>query len=187
MVDSDGDAPVDRNGAAQGETHLSGQAIYTRPVLAIYDLWVHGLSNPLVWKCPTPHLHRLYARHLSANHMDMGVGTGSLLDRATFPSPAPRLALVDANEACLAVAGRRLRRYRPERYRRNVLEPLGDVGPPFASIGLTYLLHCLARRPVRESRGLRPPDRLPGSGRTASSSAPRSWGAASPPPEARGG
>jgi len=143
VVDSDGDAPVDRNGAAQGETHLSGQAIYTRPVLAIYDLWVHGLSNPLVWKCPTPHLHRLYARHLSANHMDMGVGTGSLLDRATFPSPAPRLALVDANEACLAVAGRRLRRYRPERYRRNVLEPLGDVGPPFASIGLTYLLHCL--------------------------------------------
>jgi len=63
----------------------------------------------------------------------------------------------------------------------------GSLGPPFASIGLTYLLHCLARRPVRESRGLRPPDRLPGSGRTASSSAPRSWGAASPPPEARGG
>jgi hypothetical protein len=129
--------------ARPDEAHLPGQAIYTRPVLAIYDLWVHGLSNPLVWRCPTRHLRRLYARHLSANHMDVGVGTGSLLDRAPFPSPAPRLALVDANEACLATAGRRLRRYRPERHRRNVLEPLGDVGPPFASIGLTYLLHCL--------------------------------------------
>jgi hypothetical protein len=125
------------------EPSLTGQAVYTKAVLAIYDVWVHGISNPLIWRCPTTHLHALYDRHVTSNHMDVGIGTGYFLDRCSFPSPNPRLILVDANRNSLEVAARRLRRYRPKLYRRNVLEPLNIDEPPFDSIGLMYLLHCL--------------------------------------------
>jgi Methyltransferase domain len=122
---------------------LGGQAVYTKAVLAIYDFWVHGISNHLIWRCPTRHLNALYDRHVTLNHLDAGVGTGYFLDRCSFPSSRPRLILVDANRNSLEVATRRLRRYRPKLYRRNVLKPLNIDGPPFDSIGLMYLLHCL--------------------------------------------
>jgi hypothetical protein len=122
---------------------LAGHAVYTKTVLTIYDAWVHGMSNPLIWRCPTIHLRGLYDRHVSRNHMDVGVGTGYFLDRCTFPSPRPRLALVDANPNSLEVAARRLHRYRPTLYQGNVLRPLDIDRPPFDSIGLMYVLHCL--------------------------------------------
>jgi SAM-dependent methyltransferase len=140
-MDRTGESAVGAGAAA--DAALPGQAIYTRPVLAIYDVWVHGIFNPLIWRCRTRHLRRLYARHLTANHMDVGIGTGYFLSRCAFPVPAPRLLLVDANSTCLAVAARRLRRYRPGLHRGNILEPLDDVGAPFDSIGLMYVLHCL--------------------------------------------
>ncbi len=121
----------------------AGQAVYTRPVLASYDLFVLRLSNRFVWRCPWRRLLTLYDRHVSANHLDVGVGTGFFLDRCRFPTAQPRLALMDLNAQCLAVAGGRLARYRPEIYRANVLEPIRIDAPGFASIGLNYLLHCL--------------------------------------------
>lgn len=140
-MDESGASAVDASAAA--DAALPGQAIYTRPVLAIYDLWVHGISNPLIWRCPTRHLRRLYARHLSANHMDVGIGTGYFLSRCPFPSPSPRLLLVDANPTCLAVAEGRLRRHRPRLHRGNIIESLGNLGGAIDSIGLMYVLHCL--------------------------------------------
>lgn len=122
---------------------LASHAVYTKAVLAIYDVWVHGISNPLIWRCPTAHLRELYDRQISRNHMDVGVGTGSFLDRCRFPSPKPRLVLVDANPNSLEVAARRLHRYRPMLYRRDVLRALDIDAPPFDSIGLMYVLHCL--------------------------------------------
>lgn len=132
----------------------AGYAVYTRATLPLYDLWVHGLSNPWIWKCPTRRLHALYDRYLSANHLDVGVGTGFFLDRSTPPHERPRLALMDANPRCLARAGGRLARYRPELIRRNVLEPIAWGGPPFDSIGLNYLLHCLPGPMPRKSKAL---------------------------------
>lgn len=32
----------------------AGQAVYTPRVLKIYDLLVHGVSNPWVWRCRRP-------------------------------------------------------------------------------------------------------------------------------------
>ena len=43
----------------------------------------------------------------------------------------------------LAYASRRIARYRPETYQRNVLEPIDLSEPGFDSISLNYLLHCL--------------------------------------------
>ncbi|GBU16331.1 MULTISPECIES: class I SAM-dependent methyltransferase [Methylobacterium] len=124
----------------------AGQAVYDPRTLALYDLVVLKLSNPLVWRCPTRRILALYDRHAGASHLDVGVGTGWYLDRCRFPVPAPRVGLMDLNPHTLDAAGARIARYRPERTTVDVLN--ADPGAlsgiaPFASVGLTYLLHCL--------------------------------------------
>lgn len=121
----------------------AGQAIYTKRTLNAYDFVVHGVSNRFLWKCPTPRLEQLYNDHVSANHLDVGVGTGYFLDRCRFPSATPRIALMDLNSETLQFASRRIARYRPETYRRNVLEPIALEGARFDSVGMSYLLHCV--------------------------------------------
>jgi SAM-dependent methyltransferase len=120
----------------------AGQAAYSPLVLRIYDWYVLGLSNHLLWRCPTAALRRLYDRNVSARHLDLGVGTGYYLDRAAWPVADPAVTLVDLNRNSLAAASRRIARYRPETVVANVLEPLPLEGP-YGSAGLCYLLHCL--------------------------------------------
>ena len=120
-----------------------GAAIYGPVVLAAYDAFVLGFSNRCVWRCPTPRLLAHYDAHVSANHLDVGVGTGYFLDRCRFPAPDPALALLDLHPAALRWAGRRLRRYRPRAHLGDVLRPLELGGARFDSIGLNYVLHCL--------------------------------------------
>ena len=123
---------------------MAGQTIYTTPaVLKVYDITVLGLSNSFIWQCPTPRLLAHYDQHISANHLDVGVGTGYFLDHCRFPSPVPRLALMDLNPNALKYAARRLARYQPELYLRNVLEPIVMAAAKFDSVGLNYLLHCV--------------------------------------------
>lgn len=129
----------------QDETGMTGagQAIYTRRNLALYDLIVLGVSNRFIWRCPTPRLVEHYDRHVSANHLDVGVGTGYFLDHCHFPTDRPRLMLFDLNTNSLAHTARRVRRYRPQIQQTDVLQPLAMDLPPFASIAINYLLHCL--------------------------------------------
>lgn len=121
----------------------AGQAVYTKRLLNAYDFLVLGVSNRFIWRCPTPKLLEHYNRHVSGNHLDVGVGTGYFLDRCKFPSPSPRVALMDLNPNSLEFAARRIARYAPETYVRNVLEPIADPPAAFDSIGVNYLLHCL--------------------------------------------
>jgi Methyltransferase domain len=121
----------------------AGQALYTTRVLKGYDFVVHGLSNRFLWKCPTQRLIEHYNRHVTANHLDAGVGTGYFLDKCRFPSPTPRVALLDLNQNTLDFAAMRIARYRPETYRGSVLEPIQLDAAKFDSIGITYLLHCV--------------------------------------------
>lgn len=124
----------------------AGQAVYSKRTLEVYDLVVLGISNRWIWKCPTRGLEQHYDQHVSANHLDVGVGTGYFLDRCRFPSPTPRVALMDLNAQSLAFAAHRVGRYKPETYRRNVLEPIAIDAGRFDSAGLNYLLHCLPGR-----------------------------------------
>lgn len=121
----------------------AGQAVYTRRTLNAYDLIVLAISNRWIWKCPTPGLVEHYNRHVSAQHLDVGVGTGYFLDRCRFPTATPRVTLMDLNPETLAYASQRIARYRPETCQRNVLEPIAYDGEPFESVGVNYLLHCL--------------------------------------------
>ncbi|WP_425450188.1 class I SAM-dependent methyltransferase [Virgifigura deserti] len=132
-----------RTSGCRHEPAYAGQAIYSPTTLALYDLVVLGLSNPLVWRCPTRRILRLYDQYVTDNHLDVGVGTGWYLDRCRFPSLAPRIGLMDLNPSSLAAASRRIARYRPEQFRADVLKPVAVEAPAFQSIALTYLLHCL--------------------------------------------
>lgn len=117
--------------------------MYTRYVLAIYDWALLGLNCRFIWKCPSHHMLSLYNNYVTANHLDIGVGTGYFMHHCRFPSSNPRLALMDLNPNSLDAAQRRLARYYPETYLRNALEPFNIDAPPFDSIGITNLLHCL--------------------------------------------
>jgi SAM-dependent methyltransferase len=131
--------------SAERSPNLSpGAAIYGPVVLAAYDAVVLGFSNRYVWRCPTPRLLAHYDAHVSANHLDVGVGTGYFLDRCRFPVSDPALALLDLHPAALGWARRRLRRYQPRTYRADVLRPFDLGGARFDSVGLNYVLHCLA-------------------------------------------
>ncbi|MEE9598728.1 MAG: class I SAM-dependent methyltransferase, partial [Acidiferrobacterales bacterium] len=120
----------------------AGQAVYTPKTFAVHDLFVHGLSNQAVWRCPTRRLQALYDRNVAARHLDVGVGTGYFLDKARWPVERPAITLVDLNEHSLKAAADRIERFGPDSVRANVLEPLHDIGR-FDSVGLCYLLHCL--------------------------------------------
>lgn len=121
----------------------AGHAFYTRRALAAYDLAILGYFSRVAWRCPAKRVLAHYDRHVSANHLDVGVGTGWFLDRCDYGSPTPRLGLMDLNTNCLDVASRRVARFEPEIHVANVLAPIAFDGPKFDSLGMNYLLHCL--------------------------------------------
>lgn len=120
-------------------------AIYTRRNLALYDRWVFGFSNRRVWLCETERVLGLYRDHITPNHLEVGVGTGTL-PAETLPPPPLRLVLLDINRNCLDRAAKRLAAFQPERVEGNALEPLPLKGARFDSIALNYVLHCLPGR-----------------------------------------
>jgi 2-polyprenyl-3-methyl-5-hydroxy-6-metoxy-1,4-benzoquinol methylase len=127
---------------ATPEDIAAGHAFYTRRSLAIYDMAILGYFSRFAWKCPARRILQHYDRHVTVNHLDVGVGTGYFLDRCRFPG-APRLGLMDLNTTCLDVAARRVARFAPEVYTANVLESIALDAPPFDSVGMNYLLHCI--------------------------------------------
>lgn len=160
----------------------AGQAVYSPLVLGFYDLWVLGVSNHLLWRCPTRDLRALYDRNVSERHIDVGVGTGYYLDKVPFPAAAPEITLLDLNANSLAAAARRIARYRPKAVQADALHPWPVEGP-CKSAGLMYLLHCLpgsmAEKAIlfdRAAAVLEPSGRLFGA-TIVQGRAPRSWAA----------
>ncbi|KAB7661862.1 class I SAM-dependent methyltransferase [Plesiomonas shigelloides] len=121
---------------------ISGQAVYSKPVLSIYDIWVLGFSNHFLWKCPTKLISKQFADLATNNHLDVGVGTGYYLKK-NLHSQEQRIALMDLNENSLLAASSVIPHLTPEVYCKNVLEPLEMNCEKFDSVSLNYLLHCL--------------------------------------------
>ena len=95
----------------------AGQAVYSPFVLHVYDWVVLGLSNSLLWRCPTTVLRALYDRNITARHLDVGVGTGYFLDKAKWPVANPAITLLDLNPNPLRAAAKRIARFSPETIR----------------------------------------------------------------------
>ena len=126
---------------------------YTRLGLHLYDPLIVNLVAPRVWGCTPDILVDFYREHVTSNHADIGVGTGYFLDRCGFPSANPRLVLIDLQPNCLEYTARRLLRYRPRMYVRDVLRPIEDIaGGPFDSIALPGIIHCLPGDLTQKSR-----------------------------------
>lgn len=125
------------------ETMAASAAPYNKFVLSFYDLYVIQFSNTFVWQCPSAHILDFYNQHISANHLDVGVGTGYFLDKCQFSIPDPRVALLDLNPNSLEATAKRLQRYQPTTHVGNILDSIKLPPPRFDSIGINYLLHCL--------------------------------------------
>ena len=121
----------------------AGQARYTAGFLRVYDTVVLRFNGNLVWRCPPRRLVRLYDEHVTARHLDIGVGTGYLLAKCRWPTQSPDITLMDLNAIPLEVAAKRLHRYQPKAHQANALEPFGLPAGTFESVGLNWLLHCL--------------------------------------------
>jgi ubiquinone/menaquinone biosynthesis C-methylase UbiE len=130
--------PVDR-----GEAVYAGQAVYTRGFLSVYDAFAYGFTHPVLWRCSKARLVELYDANVSARHLDIGVGTGTLLDACRFPVAAPEITMMDLNPNSLAAASRRLARYAPRTHRANVLADWRLEPGTYDSVAMTHLLHCL--------------------------------------------
>ncbi len=128
------------------ETHPS-VTVHTPARLALYDLFILGLSCSLVWRCPKRHFLDLYDQHVSSPHLDIGVGTGYFLDRCRFSIEHPQITLLDPSDACLRKAARRLEPYSPRVVKASALEPLERGAVRFASVALNGVLHCLPATP----------------------------------------
>jgi hypothetical protein len=100
----------------------AGQAVYTRRFLSVYDAVVYGFNSPVLWRCPKARPVEHYDANVSARHLDIGVGTETLLDACRFQVAAPEITLMDLNPNSLAAAPHRLARYAPRTHRANVLE-----------------------------------------------------------------
>lgn len=127
----------------------AGQADYKRPVLRAYDVFAMKFCAPTVWRCPANRLVELYDRRVSAHHLDIGVGTGYLLDRCRFPVSSPEITLMDLNPNPLKFVSERLERYAPRTHQANLLAEWGFPPNSFESVAMSNVLHC-APGPMRE-------------------------------------
>jgi SAM-dependent methyltransferase len=126
----------------RGDPEYAGQAIYSPAFLRVYDAFVYRFTCPVLWRCPKERFVELYDRHASLRHLDIGVGSGSLIDACSFPG-RPEITLMDLNPNSLRAASRRLARYAPRTRQASVLEPWGLPEGSFDSVAICHLLHCL--------------------------------------------
>jgi SAM-dependent methyltransferase len=119
-----------------------GAAVYSPFWLAAYDILVLGLVCPAVWRCPRRDLVDLYRNNIRHDHLDVGVGTGSLI-AAAAPDPDAAITLVDLNQNSLDKAAARLSAFRPATVTANALEPLPFEPGTFDSAAANFLLHCV--------------------------------------------
>ncbi len=118
-----------------------GQAGYTRFLLAIYDPWVIGFMAPVVWRSPAHPTVERYRRQLGRRHLDVGPGTGYLIEKAE-PAEGTEITLLDPNPNVLARSSRRLAALHPITVEADVMKPLPLEGR-FDSAALSFVLHCL--------------------------------------------
>ena len=113
--------------------------IYNPVTLRLYDAGVLGLTNRLIWRCPTATMVEHYRSHAGRSHLDVGPGTGYFLERIDSPS----LTLLDLNASCLSAASDRVGHGRSvASLQQSFFDPLPREHS-FDSIGLNFLLHCI--------------------------------------------
>ncbi|MBW1599892.1 class I SAM-dependent methyltransferase [Streptomyces sp. JJ38] len=120
----------------------AGQVAYRPWTLPMYDLVAFKLNCRYVFRVPVSELVAMFDRNISAEHLDLGVGSGYFLDNCQT-APGQSITLADLNEHTLRHAARRLTRFRVRTVRANALEPLPLPEAAFGSASVNFLLHCV--------------------------------------------
>jgi len=118
-----------------------GQRDYGRLLLALYDPVVIGVVSKVVWRVPSSPLVDLYRTNIRDGHLDVGPGTGYLIDHSGLPDGS-HITILDPNRTVLSHASKRLQRLEVTAVEADVLKPL-PVDGPFESAALNLVLHCL--------------------------------------------
>ncbi|PCK22275.1 class I SAM-dependent methyltransferase [Rhodococcus qingshengii] len=128
-----------------GKEEKAGAAVYSKGFLAFYDLYVLTLSNSIAWKCPRGRLLEHYNDNVSANHLDIGPGTGWYLREAQWPTANPAVALMDLNSNSLDMTLGRLAGTgaRVQTHVGSVLAPIDPAFGQFDSVAANFLFHCV--------------------------------------------
>jgi ubiquinone/menaquinone biosynthesis C-methylase UbiE len=119
------------------------QQFFNKVSLFFYDFLLYGVISKYAWGSSIQRLDSHYGKYLRDNHLEVGVGTGYLLNRAEFDSAHPRLALMDLSRECLEKTKHKVARYAPDTYIQNLLEPIQYEIDKFDSIGINYVMHCV--------------------------------------------
>lgn len=129
---------------SQKRLNLS-QAYFNPLLLFFYDWIVYSIVSKYIWGCSVELLLSHYRALLDSPHLEVGVGTGYLLDR--LDPVGKRIDLMDLSDSCLAKAGARLARFEPDKIKHNILEPYPEDEANrkhyYSSICLNYVLHCV--------------------------------------------
>lgn len=122
----------------------AGAAVYSRAFLTVYDLYVLTLSNRFAWECPREEMLDLYHRNVSANHLDIGPGSGWYLREAQWPADSA-VALIDLNANSLDMAAARLaeRGITATLHSGSVLAPFSSDMGQFDSVAANFVMHCV--------------------------------------------
>jgi SAM-dependent methyltransferase len=129
-----------------------GQRDYGRLLLALYDPIVIGVVAKVVWRVPSGPLEDLYRTNIRDHHLDIGPGTGYLIDHSGL-ADGSRITIVDPNRDVLRHASKRLRRLDVTAVEGDVLKPL-PVDGPFESAALSLVLHCLPGPLTRKAKAV---------------------------------
>ena len=119
------------------------QQFFNKGSLFFYDFLLYGVISKYAWGSSIQRLDSHYKKYVGHNHLEVGVGTGFLLNRVEFDSAHPRLALMDLSRDCLEKTKLKVSRYAPEIYIQNLLEPIQNKIDKFDSIGINYVMHCV--------------------------------------------
>lgn len=119
-----------------------GAAVYTTLFLPFYDWWVYGFAVR-VMRCPPAEFRTFYELNVSENHLDIGVGSGSLLKHCLRQQLLERVTLLDLNPNCLNAAEKALRPLPVRKVQGDMLKPFPIDNQRFLSVGLNFLLHCV--------------------------------------------
>lgn len=133
----------DKSGIPVTKEAAAGAAIYSKFLLALYDIEVLMFEMPVIFKCPLRKVMSLYNENISHSHLDVGVGTGYFLDKCKISAENPNIHLMDLNLNSLEKTSERIKRYNPVAHQWNVLEPVTIDLSGFNSISASNFLHCL--------------------------------------------
>lgn len=120
----------------------AGQAVYMPFTLKIYNLLVLYVSNYWIWRCPKRYQLNQYHHYVTANHLDIGVGTGYYLKNTPWLIDT-ELSLMDLNSDCLHSTAQSMKWLHPKTYLADIFKPQEALHEQFDSISMNYLLHCL--------------------------------------------